>query len=165
MSTSEGRSGWVYVALGVGLSAMYPFLANSGWMSGSTFHTVLEVAATIIAAGVGILALVRFYSQRQIVFLFTGTGFIGTALLDGYHALVTSEAIAVADNGIGFEPKYAERIFGVFKRLHGQGEFEGSGIGLAVCQRIVERHNGRIWADGVPGQGATFRVALPSGPT
>ena len=73
--------------------------------------------------------------------------------------------IAVRDNGIGFDPKYAERIFGVFARLHGQGEFEGSGIGLAVCHRVVERHHGRIWAEGVPGQGAIFRFSLPGAPT
>ncbi len=65
-----------------------------------------------------------------------------------------------ADNGMGFDPAYAERIFGVFKRLHG-AEIPGTGIGLAICRRIVERHNGRIWAEAEPGQGARFCFTLP----
>lgn len=70
--------------------------------------------------------------------------------------------ISVADNGIGFEQKYADRIFGVFQRLHGRGEYKGTGIGLAACAKIVERHQGTITATGRPGAGATFRVRLPA---
>jgi PAS domain S-box-containing protein len=70
--------------------------------------------------------------------------------------------IVIVDNGIGFEEKYNTRIFEVFERLHGRGEYEGSGIGLAICRKIVERHNGRIVASGVPGQGATFTMTLPA---
>ena len=69
--------------------------------------------------------------------------------------------IVVEDDGIGFAPEYAERIFGVFERLHGAGEYEGTGIGLAVCRRIAERHGGGITAEGRPGEGATFTVRLP----
>ena len=66
---------------------------------------------------------------------------------------------AVSDNGMGFEMKYADTIFGVFRRLHGQ-EVEGSGIGLAVCRKLVERYGGRIWVESVPGSGSTFYFIL-----
>jgi signal transduction histidine kinase len=72
-----------------------------------------------------------------------------------------SYQITVEDNGIGFDNKYAERIFGVFQRLHGRQEYEGTGIGLSVCKKIVERHGGTISARSVPGNGATFTVTLP----
>jgi PAS domain S-box-containing protein len=70
--------------------------------------------------------------------------------------------IAVEDNGIGFEQQYAERIFGLFKRLH-QDEVSGTGLGLAICKRIIERYGGEICAVGRPGHGATFYFSLPSG--
>lgn len=69
--------------------------------------------------------------------------------------------ITVEDNGIGFEEKYLDRIFTVFQRLHGRGEYEGSGVGLAVCRKIVERHNGTITARSSPNEGATFIITLP----
>lgn len=72
---------------------------------------------------------------------------------------------SVSDNGIGFDPVYAQRIFGVFKRLHGRSEYPGSGIGLAICARIVHTYSGRIWAEGTLGQGATFFFTLPAAET
>lgn len=69
--------------------------------------------------------------------------------------------ITIADNGIGFEQEYANRIFGVFQRLHARAEFEGTGVGLALCRKIVERHQGSICAEGIPGAGARFIVTLP----
>lgn len=81
-------------------------------------------------------------------------------------SLVNDEAgnavLSVRDNGIGFPPEHATRIFEVFTRLHSRGDYPGTGVGLALCQRIVERHGGRIWAEGRPGEGAAFHVHLPA---
>ena len=69
--------------------------------------------------------------------------------------------ITVSDNGIGFDAKYQNSIFQVFERLHGRGEYEGTGIGLAICKRVAEGHGGTITAKGRPGEGATFTIILP----
>jgi light-regulated signal transduction histidine kinase (bacteriophytochrome) len=69
--------------------------------------------------------------------------------------------IYIRDNGIGFDPKYAEDIFVVFKRLHSYHEFEGTGIGLSICKKIVDKHNGYITAESKPDEGATFIITLP----
>ena len=75
---------------------------------------------------------------------------------------VNTYAFHVKDNGIGFKEEYAERIFGVFTRLHGKDEYAGSGVGLSICRKIVERHRGSISARSAPGEGATFTVTLPA---
>jgi signal transduction histidine kinase len=96
--------------------------------------------------------VVKIYSQP-----------IATGLFNGGCLTGSSEecSILIEDNGIGFEEKYLDRIFTVFQRLHGRGEYEGSGVGLAVCRKIVERHNGNITARSTPGQGTTFIITLP----
>jgi signal transduction histidine kinase len=72
--------------------------------------------------------------------------------------------ISVADNGLGFDNRHRERIFEPFYRLHSADDYPGSGIGLAICRKVIERHGGTISAEGVPGQGSVFTIALPCRP-
>ena len=87
-------------------------------------------------------------------------------LVRGRHVLDTEAQpwweITVQDNGIGFEEIYLDRIFEVFQRLHGRNEYDGTGVGLAICRKIVERHRGHITARSAPGQGSTFVITLPA---
>jgi signal transduction histidine kinase len=97
----------------------------------------------------------KFHGSEKPVVTIYGGPVGGERTLDGQCEII------IEDNGIGFDEKYLDRIFTPFQRLHGRGTYEGTGIGLAICRKIVDRHSGSITAKSEPGKGSTFIVTLP----
>ncbi|HYG82568.1 MAG TPA: ATP-binding protein, partial [Pyrinomonadaceae bacterium] len=116
-----------------------------------------------IPTAVGDSAMVRQVFANLLSNALKFAGKDGGAVIEvGGHDGGGENTYFVRDNGVGFDMEYADKLFGVFQRLHSNEEFEGTGVGLAIVQRIVQRHGGRVWAEGEPGAGATFYFTLPN---
>ncbi|GAB3800624.1 ATP-binding protein [Spirosoma humi] len=130
-----------------------PTLTGDASQLGQLFQNLLSNALKFSKPGVA--PLIQIVSSRVSAYDLP-KGFTPHRAVSDYYR------IEVADNGIGFEEKYLDRIFQVFQRLHGKNEFAGTGIGLAICEKVVTNHGGAITATSQSGQGATFSVYLPS---
>ncbi len=129
----------------------------------------LQLIGTAIVVSVLVIGL-GFFFIRQITRVFQNL--IGNAIKYRAPDLVPKVLVdctrldagwefQVSDNGIGIEPQYFDRIFGIFQRLHTRDKYEGTGIGLAICKKIIERHDGLISVESQPGTGTVFRFVLP----
>jgi PAS domain S-box-containing protein len=134
-------------------------------------HVLASLQSTTAGAGIEVLDLPTVRADpRQLARVFqnlisNALKFVAPDRAPVVRIEASSEAdgwrFSVADNGIGIDPGHRERIFQMFQRLHSRDTYEGTGIGLAVCQRVVERHGGRIWVEGAPGEGSTFFFTIP----
>ncbi|MBI5740157.1 MAG: MEDS domain-containing protein [Nitrospirae bacterium] len=116
-----------------------------------------EDLPTVYADGIQIVQVLQNLIGNAIKFRGSGSPLIQI----GSERKGNEWVIHVSDNGIGIDPKYFDRIFLIFKRLHSRGSYEGSGIGLAICKKIIERHGGRIWVESEPEKGTTFYFTIP----
>jgi PAS domain S-box-containing protein len=119
----------------------------------------IALASECVHADAGLLALaLRNLISNAVKFSQTRTTpeiWVGATDVEG------DRAYFVRDNGVGFDPRYAPRLFGAFQRLHSEREFEGTGLGLTIVKSVIEKHGGRVWAESQPGAGATFYFVLP----
>jgi light-regulated signal transduction histidine kinase (bacteriophytochrome) len=122
----------------------------------------IEVTVENIPPAYGDIALIRQVLANLLsnAIKFTGARDVAVIVVGGRRE-DGEDVYYVKDNGTGFDMVYANKLFGVFERLHSEKEFEGIGIGLSVVERIVKRHGGRVWAEGSPDEGATFYFSLP----
>jgi light-regulated signal transduction histidine kinase (bacteriophytochrome) len=121
-----------------------------------------KVRPGVIVTGDGQLLRIALENLLENAWKFTSKE-PGARIEFGLIQAASEPTYFVRDNGAGFDMTYADRLFGPFQRLHPQREFPGNGIGLATVQRIVHRHGGRVWAEGLEGQGATFYFTLGRG--
>ena len=154
---TEGRP-LVEVDLGDVLGQALLFLAARIKETGATVHVPEDGELFSVLADEGLLV------QLLQNLLSNGMKFQRPGVAPELHIRLDREGdevvITVEDNGIGIEPRFYDRIFEVFRRLHTRKDYAGSGIGLAICRRIVDRHSGRIWVESELGKGASFRVTL-----
>jgi light-regulated signal transduction histidine kinase (bacteriophytochrome) len=119
----------------------------------------LKIRPGVVVTGDG--QLLRIAVENLLANAWKFTSKITPARIEfGSVAMGGETSYYVRDNGAGFDMTYVDRLFGPFQRLHLASEYPGTGIGLATVQRIIHRHGGRVWAEGLPGQGATFHFTL-----
>jgi two-component system sensor kinase len=121
-----------------------------------------EVAIDSLPPAVGERALLKQVLANYVQNAAKFTRKRASARIEIGHSAANGENIYfVRDNGVGFDMRYVDKLFGVFQRLHSADEFEGTGVGLAIVQRIIQRHGGRVWAEAAVNDGATFYFTLP----
>ena len=137
-------------------------LANlAGALTEGAVNISRERLPAVVADGAQIAQVLQNLVANAVKFRRPGTPVL---IHVSAEAQLPYAVISVADNDIGIEPQYTERIFMIFQRLHTRNEYPGTGIGLSICKKVVERHGGRIWVDPTPGGGSTFRFTLPLAP-
>jgi light-regulated signal transduction histidine kinase (bacteriophytochrome) len=124
--------------------------------------SILNLKVNSMPSGYGDRALIKQVYLNLLSNAIKFTKNQNPALIEvGGHIDGNKDVYYVKDNGVGFDMRYYDKLFGVFQRLHSAEDFEGMGLGLATVQRIINRHEGLVWAEGKVGEGATFYFSLP----